>query len=215
MRIGDAERDRAMAALGDHFAAGRLTKEEFDARVDEAMAARFDRDLQPLFADLPRAEPMASLPAGPPRLRAGWPILLWWLPLLLVGAVIVTVLLSAPWLIWTFCWVLFMGAFWGGRRRHHYRALTGSASKLRFLDGVAGALRQPTSTSISRLAAHGLGTAVLGGPGQQPGAPVDWLQHQTGHHVVVPWPGVDALDQSSSATSRFPHSLPSPDPLLR
>jgi hypothetical protein len=121
VRIGDAERDRAMAALGDHFAAGRLNKEEFDARVDQAMAARFDRDLQPLFADLPRAEPMAGRPVGPPRLRAGWPLLLWWLPLLLVGAVIVTVLLSAPWLIWTFCWVLFISAFWGGRRRHHYR----------------------------------------------------------------------------------------------
>ena len=121
VRIGDAERDRATADLGDHFAAGRLTREEFDTRVDQAMAARFDQDLQPLFVDLPRADPMPARPAGPPHtLRAGWPLLLWWLPLLLVGAVVVTVLLSAPWLIWTFCWVLLIGAFWG-RPHHRYR----------------------------------------------------------------------------------------------
>ena len=120
VRIGDAERDRAVSDLGDHFAAGRLTREEFDARVDQAMAARFDRDLQPLFADLPRAELVASRPAGQaPSLRVVWPLLLWWLPLLLVSAVVVAVLLSAPWLIWIFCWVLFMGVFWGGRRPHH------------------------------------------------------------------------------------------------
>jgi hypothetical protein len=122
VRIGDAERDRAVSSLGDHFAAGRLTREEFDARVDQAMAARFDRDLQPLFVDLPQAEPVLNRPAGPsPGLRVGWSLLLWWLPLLLVSAVVVAVLLSAPWLIWTFCWVIFMGAFWGGHRHHHRR----------------------------------------------------------------------------------------------
>jgi Domain of unknown function (DUF1707) len=121
LRIGDAERDRAVSDLGDHFAAGRLTREEFDNRVDQAMAARFDRDLQPLFVDLPRNEPVPSRPAGPPlSLRVGLPLLLWWLPLLfVVSAVVVTVLLGAPWLIWIFCWVLFMGAFWGRGRRHH------------------------------------------------------------------------------------------------
>ena len=125
VRIGDAERDKAVSDLGDHFAAGRLTREEFDVRVDQAMAARFDSDLQPLFVDLPRAQPVLTRPAGPqPGLRVVWPLLLWWLPLLLVSAVVVAVLLSAPWLIWTFCWVLLMGAFWGGRR-HHYRRYRG------------------------------------------------------------------------------------------
>ena len=51
----------------------------------------------------------------------GWTLLFWWLPLLLVGAVVVTVLLSAPWLIWTFCWVLLIGAFWGRPHRHRSR----------------------------------------------------------------------------------------------
>ena len=122
VRIGDAERDKAVTELGDHFAAGRLTREEFDTRVDEAMAARFDRDLQPLFVDLPRTEPVPSRPAGPsPGLRLMWPLLFWWLPLLLVTAVVVAVLLSAPWLIWALCWVLFISAFWGRHRSHHRR----------------------------------------------------------------------------------------------
>ena len=120
VRIGDTERDRAVSALGDHFAAGRLTREEFDGRVDQAMAARFDRDLQPLFVDLPRTEPVPSQPAGPPqRVHAGWLLLLWWLPLILVGTVVVMLLLGAPWLIWAFCWVLLVSAFWGRRRPHH------------------------------------------------------------------------------------------------
>jgi DUF1707 SHOCT-like domain len=125
VRIGDAERDRAVSDLGDHFAAGRLTREEFDARVDQAMAARFDSDLQPLFVDLPRTQPLPSRPPGPPTLglRTPWPLLFWWLPVLLVSAVVVAVLFNAPWFIWAFCWVLLMSGFWRGPRRHyrHYR----------------------------------------------------------------------------------------------
>ena len=39
IRIGDAERDRAIAALGDHFAAGRLNA-EFEQRGDQAIQAQ-------------------------------------------------------------------------------------------------------------------------------------------------------------------------------
>src|SRR3954452_22015635 len=53
VRIGDAERDEALDKLGDHFAAGRLTREELDERTEQAMGARFDRDLEALFRDLP------------------------------------------------------------------------------------------------------------------------------------------------------------------
>jgi hypothetical protein len=54
LRIGDVEREAAVSALGDHYAAGRLTKDEYDERAAVAWAARTNSDLWPLFLDLPR-----------------------------------------------------------------------------------------------------------------------------------------------------------------
>jgi hypothetical protein len=54
LRVGDAEREAAVAALGEHFAAGRLTPEELDERSSAAWAARTGGDLSVLFADLPQ-----------------------------------------------------------------------------------------------------------------------------------------------------------------
>jgi hypothetical protein len=54
LRIGDSEREAAVAALGDHYAAGRLSKEEYDERAARAWEARTRSALWPLFSDLPR-----------------------------------------------------------------------------------------------------------------------------------------------------------------
>ena len=106
VRIGDAERDEAASTLGEHFAAGRLTREEFDTRVDQAMAARYDGDLRPLFADLPKAAPVpAPVAAGPvpAPVRVTAPMLMMaLLPVLMVSAVITAVVLSAPGMLWMF-----------------------------------------------------------------------------------------------------------------
>ncbi len=117
VRIGDAERDEAAAALGEHFAAGRLTREEFDTRVDQVMAARFDGDLRPLFADLPKSAPVPVVPARTQvPVRGTAPMLLMTLlPVLMVSAVIAAVVLSAPGMLWLFFWVAVMAPFWGGR----------------------------------------------------------------------------------------------------
>jgi hypothetical protein len=73
LRIGDAERDAAIAALTRHFADGRLTKVEHEERVGQALAARTGYDLRRLFADLPRlSEP---LPTRPPTYRVVQPII--------------------------------------------------------------------------------------------------------------------------------------------
>ena len=40
LRIGDTEREQAAAALGEHYAQGRLTTEEHSERLDQAWAAR-------------------------------------------------------------------------------------------------------------------------------------------------------------------------------
>lgn len=118
VRIGDAERDEAVAALGDHYAAGRLTREEFDERADQAMVARFRSDLDRLFGDLPTPQrAVVTSHAGRPTPRGtAWPALLFTTPALLLVAVVAAVVLNAPWIVWTFLWVFMFGGFFGHRR---------------------------------------------------------------------------------------------------
>lgn len=85
-RIGDREREGAAWALGEHFAAGRLSQDEYDERAGQAWQARTHSELAPLFGDLPQphgrpvagpAGPHAPAAARPParrpqRRRRGW-----------------------------------------------------------------------------------------------------------------------------------------------
>ena len=121
IRIGDTERDRAIAALGDHFAAGRLTAEEFDQRTDQALQARFNADLEPLFVDLPRTVEPAVEPNSNrrPDLHLAWSAMLWLAPLIVIGAVVAAVVLSAPWLVWMFLWVFLITGLFRRRRRYY------------------------------------------------------------------------------------------------
>lgn len=61
-RISDADRDRAVALLRDHCAAGRLTLDEFSERVGHALEARTVGQLEPVLADLPQSSSSAALP---------------------------------------------------------------------------------------------------------------------------------------------------------
>ena len=54
LRIGDAERDVAMTQLREHFVAGRLTFDELSERIDAALTAKTQRQIDSLMADLPR-----------------------------------------------------------------------------------------------------------------------------------------------------------------
>lgn len=53
MRVSDADRERAVAALREHLLAGRLMFEEFTERVDAALRARVTGELARLQDDLP------------------------------------------------------------------------------------------------------------------------------------------------------------------
>jgi hypothetical protein len=64
LRASDADRERAAEALREHFAAGRLSEEELGERVDAAYRATTMREIEELWADLPR------LPASPVARRA-------------------------------------------------------------------------------------------------------------------------------------------------
>ncbi|WP_222618593.1 DUF1707 domain-containing protein [Nakamurella sp. PAMC28650] len=58
VRVGDAERNSAVTALGDHMASGRLDLDEYGSRSAVAGAARTAGELQALFADLPAPHPV-------------------------------------------------------------------------------------------------------------------------------------------------------------
>ncbi len=53
IRVSDAERDRAIAELSEHFQSGRLTQDEFEERSGQALQARTGSELTQLFTDLP------------------------------------------------------------------------------------------------------------------------------------------------------------------
>ena len=89
LRVGDDERQQAVAALGEHFAAGRLDREEFDSRVQAAYAGRTRVDLRALFGDLP--EPAPFRPERAPDRTAGRPARPPVFTLVLILAVFVTV----------------------------------------------------------------------------------------------------------------------------
>jgi hypothetical protein len=62
MRAADGDRDRAVAFLTTAFTEGRLTKDEYDARVEAALSARTYSDLDQVVTDLPGARAVAPYP---------------------------------------------------------------------------------------------------------------------------------------------------------
>jgi hypothetical protein len=76
IKASDAERDAVVAALSEHFQAGRLTTEELEERTGQALAARTLGQLDELTADLPAPRPAAPpAPVAPPR-RPGYLVLM-------------------------------------------------------------------------------------------------------------------------------------------
>jgi Domain of unknown function (DUF1707) len=112
IRIGDREREAATERLTAHAAAGRLTVEELEERLERVQAARVGADVRAVEADLP----------GPPERRrrrapgawdtAALPAVL---VLLLAGAVALSVAVGHP------VPPLFFGAFlvWRLAGRRH------------------------------------------------------------------------------------------------
>lgn len=62
MLASAADRDRAIRILQESFAEGRLTRDELDLRLGQALRSRDFPELLALTADLP-ADPLARLPA--------------------------------------------------------------------------------------------------------------------------------------------------------
>ncbi|HEY9522005.1 MAG TPA: DUF1707 domain-containing protein [Thermopolyspora sp.] len=72
LRIGDREREEAMAALREHYAQGRLTNDELDERLGTALTARTGGDLRRITADLPTLGRRAHDRQRPEPFRPGY-----------------------------------------------------------------------------------------------------------------------------------------------
>src|SRR4051812_43366397 len=97
LRLSDADRESAVDLLGEQYALGRLTRDEFDERSDAAWSAKTQGDLAPVFADLPARVPGPARPVPLAPHRPRW----WPVPLAPVVAVLVvlTVLPHVPFVL--------------------------------------------------------------------------------------------------------------------
>jgi len=125
LRIGDAEREAAASALGEHFASGRLTREEYDERTDQVWTAKTNSDLRPLFTDLPPPQTAPQSPGkasarghddrGPSHHRDSartWNRLrVPFLPVVLLAIALLIALPGFPWLLFVLGWLWFAGCF--------------------------------------------------------------------------------------------------------
>src|SRR6204780_5870017 len=75
LRASDADRDAVVAALSEHFQAGRLTTEELEERTGQGLAARTGGQLDGLTGDLPAPRPAAPPAPVAPRRRPGYLVL--------------------------------------------------------------------------------------------------------------------------------------------
>ncbi|MBO0823073.1 MAG: DUF1707 domain-containing protein [Actinobacteria bacterium] len=141
IRASDADRDRAAALLREHHAVGRLTSEEFDERLDQALAAKTVGEIDSLLRDLPTIDlyrlPHADLsrqpsPHRPPARRSDAWRAAWggWFTVTLVCFVIWALTgFGYPWPLWVALpwgavilghWV--SGAHSGGGHREVHRS---------------------------------------------------------------------------------------------
>jgi hypothetical protein len=119
MRLSDADREDAIARLSEHYAVGRLDKDEFDERSDAVWTAKTRADLAPIFADLgPTPAEAARYHRFGPWGRRGW------LPLplgpVLFVLIALTVITHIPFVLLVVLGCLLL---LGRRRRRYWRGV--------------------------------------------------------------------------------------------
>lgn len=114
LRIGDPERERAIALLGEHLTAGRLDISEYDQRCTAVARARFGSEISVVFEDLPGPRP--ELPTTAARTaqpaRPGDRLVL---GLCVAAGLLFLVLVTRQ--VWLLALVAVLAAVWFARRR--------------------------------------------------------------------------------------------------
>ena len=112
LRVSDAEREAVTAQLRQHVGEGRLTLDEFEARLDDVNRARTGAELRAVLHDLPPLTEPAPARPRERRERRGVP------PILVLAGVLVAVSAMVGHLV---IWPVFVFFFFGfGRRWHHH-----------------------------------------------------------------------------------------------
>ena len=113
VRVSDADRQATVEQLSRHTGEGRLTLEEFEARVDEALEAKTHGELQLVLRELPaeRRPLRQRYSSGMIRAAAIWVVIL-----------VAAVVLIGPGALWWLVPLAFFkfGAF-GGHHHHTSR----------------------------------------------------------------------------------------------
>ena len=74
LRASDADREHVIDMLKVAFVYGRVTKDEFDARVGQAFASRTYAELAAVTADIPAGQIADQPPGKPTRAQARRPM---------------------------------------------------------------------------------------------------------------------------------------------
>ena len=107
VRVSDADRQSTIDELSRHTGDGRLTLEEFEARVDEALQAKTHGELQVALRELPVARRPIRQRYSERRLRA----VALWLVVIVAAAVVIS-----PGVLW---WLVPLALFKLGAFGHH------------------------------------------------------------------------------------------------
>ena len=106
MRVSDTERAEAADSLSKHYGDGRLDEATFNERLEAAMNATTQADLDGLLGDLPPAGPPGRAPRRPPHHSAHRILFLFLIVLLVVAAgsamarfLAIVGFLAIPWLL--------------------------------------------------------------------------------------------------------------------
>lgn len=115
LRIADSDRERAVAQLSKHAGDGRLTLDEFEARVADVYTAKTNADLRPVFRGLPSNDNALPRRRSHPHIAVEKIVR----PLVMLALLACAAIAFAAWVLWIGFWILLPRLGWGRRRRWH------------------------------------------------------------------------------------------------